>query len=247
MLIAVKDNLNCRRRSNLETGLEMLCVELNLAFSSIKIVISAIYRPPDSTPSYDSHSVSEFTSHPNNSASLLKSHSSILGDFNYATINWIEGCGFSNSTNSADSAFCETLQDHSLLQENPFPTRKGNILHLIITDAPDCIMNIATMTPIQAGLETDHDLLEFDFVARPCRAKKPARYAYNFKSADFENLKLQIMQRSVISNGVSCNWGFDACWSNWKSALWILLTLISLRLESGTQTRHRGLTRKFDI
>ena len=80
-------------------------------------------------------------------------------------------------------------------------------------------MNIATMTPIQAGLETDHDLLEFDFVARPRRVKKPARYAYNFKSADFENLKLQIMQSPAISNSVSCNSGVDACWSNWKSAL----------------------------
>ena len=211
VLIAVNDNLDCRRRSDLETGLEMLCVELNLACSS-KIVISAIYRPPDSTPSYDFHSVTEFTPHLNNSARLLKNHSLILGDFNYPAIKWIEGCGFSNSTNSADSAFCETLQDHSLLQVNPFPTRKENILDLIITDAPDRVMNIATFTPIHAGLETDHDLLEFDFVARPRRVKKPARYAFNFKSADFENLKLQIMQSSSISNSVSC-------WSNCKSAL----------------------------
>ena len=121
--------------------------------------------------------------------------------------------------NSADSALRETLQDHSLLQVNPFPTRKENILDLIKTDAPDRMMNIATMTPIQAGLETDHYLLEFDFVARPRRVKKPAPYAYNFKSADFENLKLQIMQSSAISNSVSCNSGVDACWSNWKSAL----------------------------
>ena len=220
VFIAVKDNLDCRRTSDLETGLEMLCVELNLACSSrSKIVISAIYRPPDSTPSYDFHSVTEFTSHLNNSARLLKSHSLVLGDFNYPAIKWIEGCGFSNSTNSADSAFCETLQDHSLLQVNPFPTRNENILDLIITDAPDRMMNIATMTPIQAGLETEHNLLEFDFVARPRRVKKPARYAYNFKSADFEILKLRIIQSSAISNSVSCNSGVDACWSNWKSAL----------------------------
>ena len=196
----------------------MLCVELNLTFSS-KTVISAIYRPPDSTPSYDFHSVTEFTSHLKNSARFLKSHSLILGDFNYPAVKWIEGCGFSNSMNSADSAFCETLQDHSLLQVNPPLTRKENILDLLITDAPDRIMNIATLTPIQAGLETDHDLLEFDFVARPRRVKKPARYAYNFKSADFENLKRQIMQRSAISNSVSCNSGVDACWPNWKSAV----------------------------
>ena len=90
---------------------------------------------------------------------------------------------------------------------NPFPTRKENILDLIITDALDRIMKIATLTPIQAALETDHDLLEFDFVARPRRVKKPARYAYNLKSADFGNLKLQIMQSSAVSNSVSCNSG----------------------------------------
>ena len=117
VLITLKDVLDYRRRSDLETGLEVLCVELNLACSS-KIVISAIHRPPDSKPSYDFPFASEFTS-------LLKSHLLILGDFNYPAIRWIEGCGFSNSTNSADSAFCETLQDHSLLQVKLFrPARR---------------------------------------------------------------------------------------------------------------------------
>ena len=139
------------------------------------------------------------------------------------------------STNSANSAFCETLQDHSLLQVNPSPTRNENILDLIITDAPDRIMNIATMTPIQASLATDHDLLEFDFVARSRREKKPARYAYNFKSGEFENLKLQIMRSSAVSNSVSCNSGVDAAGLIGNRPFWILLTLISLRLESGTQ------------
>lgn len=86
MLKALKDVLDYRRRSDLETGLEVLCVELNLA-CSFKIVISAMYRPPDSTLSYDSHFATEFTSHLNNSARLLKSHSLILGDLNYPTIN----------------------------------------------------------------------------------------------------------------------------------------------------------------
>ena len=68
---------------------------------------------------------------------------------------------------------------------------------LITTDAPDRIMYMATLTPVQAGLETDNDLLDrlkFDFVAsRPCRVRKHARLAYNFNLADFENFKQQIM------------------------------------------------------
>lgn len=57
-------------------------------------------------------------------------------------------------------------------------------------------MNIATLTPVQAGLETDHhllDLLEFESEAKPRRLRKHAHRAYNFKSAEFENFKLQIM------------------------------------------------------
>ena len=50
VLIALKDNLDCRRRFHLETELEMICVDFYFACSSKKIV-SAIYRPPDSTPS----------------------------------------------------------------------------------------------------------------------------------------------------------------------------------------------------
>lgn len=124
VLITLKDVLDYRRRSDLETGLEVLYVELNLACSP-KIVISAIHRPPDSKPSYDFPFAYEFTSLLNNSARLLKSHLLILGDFNYPAIRWIEGCGFSNSTNSADCAFCETLQNHSLLQVKLFrPARR---------------------------------------------------------------------------------------------------------------------------
>lgn len=57
-------------------------------------------------------------------------------------------------------------------------------------------MNIATLTHVQAGLETDHDLLdliEFESKAKPRRLRKHAHRAYNFKSAEFENFKPQIM------------------------------------------------------
>ena len=126
---------------------------------------------------------------------------------------------------------------------NPFSIRWENILDLIITDAPDRIINIATMTLIQAGLETDHNQLEFDLR----RVLKPARYAYNFKSADSENHKLQIMQSSAINNSVSCNSGVDACWSNWKS---VLLDIIDANIpEAGVKDSNTSplLTRKFDI
>ena len=58
-------------------------------------------------------------------------------------------------------------------------------------------MNIATLTPTQAGLETDHDLLKFDFVARPRRVKKPARYAYNLMT---QNVPVSLKVYKIVSH-----------------------------------------------
>ena len=106
---------------------------LNLACSS-KIVISAIYRPPDSTPSYDFHSVTELTSHLDNSARLLKSHSLILGDFNYPAIKWIEGCFLWNSTrpfSTASEPFSDPQGEYSGLNNNwcTWPRNEHRDLH----------------------------------------------------------------------------------------------------------------------
>ena len=95
------------------------------------------------------------------------------------------------------------------------------------------------MTPIQAGIETDHDLLEFDFVARILwpglvggRNLRTMPTISNQLTLKTSNCRLYRAQLSVIAYHVTR-----------------VLTPagLSLRLESGTQTRHRGLTRKFDI
>ena len=81
-------------------------------------------------------------------------------------------------------------------------------------------MNIATLTPIQAGPETDHDQLEFDFVARLRRVGNlRATLTTSNQLTLRTGHKLQIMQNSAISNSAPCNSGVDARWSNWKSAL----------------------------
>ena len=53
---------------------------------------------------------------------------------------------------------------------------KGN--EEIITDAPDRIMNIAIITPEQADLETNHDLLEFDSASRPQYSRSSAVFSF---------------------------------------------------------------------
>ena len=63
------------------------------------------------------------------------------------------------------------------------------------------------------------------------------------KSADFESLKLQIIQSSAIANSVSCNQDVDACSSNWKSALLGINHAIIPEAKSQT-LKYATLTRK---
>lgn len=107
VLLAVKSSFPSRRRIDLETELEMVCVELNLNRSS-KILISVVHRPPNCNSDFSDH----FSTFLINCSRITNSHSIIMGDFNFPDIKWIEHCGFVDFQTSADSIFCETLMDN---------------------------------------------------------------------------------------------------------------------------------------
>ena len=93
MLIAVKESIACLRRSDLETqDLELVCIELNLV-GSAKILLTTVYRTPDSSPSYDFEFMEKLSKFLSTSTRILRSSSIVLGDFNYSCINWVEGFG----------------------------------------------------------------------------------------------------------------------------------------------------------
>ena len=145
-----------------------------------------------------------------------------MGDFNFPGIKWIENCGFVNSQNSTEAMFCEALVDHCFFQLNTltthFSAQRSNVLDLVITNAPQCIKDIDTISPDEDGLSTDHHLLEFDILGHHRRIKKPERYVYKFKGVDLESMKNDFKQSSRITESLS---GSDVnnCWLKWKSAV----------------------------
>ena len=52
----------------------------------------------------------------------------MLGDFNFPTIQWINGSGF--PVTLRETSFTDSLQDHGFLQLVTSPTRGSNILDL---------------------------------------------------------------------------------------------------------------------
>ena len=88
-----------------------------------------------------------------------KSHTFILGDFNYPDINWHSLVGQSDLSNG----FCDFIYRHNLYQLVSFPTHvKGNILDLILTTSTHLVNNLSPCSQSSmVGSCSDHFLLNF--------------------------------------------------------------------------------------
>ena len=57
--------------------------------------------------------------------------------------------------------FCDLVSDFFLEQVNPFPTRKNNILDLILTNTPEAVTEMSCMSSKSIDIFSDHNLLFF--------------------------------------------------------------------------------------
>ena len=64
----------------------------------------------------------------------------------------------------------------------------------------------------EAGLSTDHHLLEFDVIANHHRVTKAPRVVYNFKAGDFDNLRSAVLNCDNLTNCALDNPDVDSCW-----------------------------------
>ena len=118
VLLAIKNTIPFQRRSDLETEMEMACVELNF-MDATKVLVSVIYRPPNSETEFHDH----ITAFLRNCTRITKSHTLIMGDFNFPGIKWIENCRFVNSQNSIEAVlriYCGSLFSPIKYASHPF-------------------------------------------------------------------------------------------------------------------------------
>lgn len=91
-----------------------------------------------------------------------------------------------------------------------FPTRKGNILDLVLSWNSDSVVDIREGSD---NIGSDHCAINFTipFTYKP--VKQPKRIIYNFKRADWEGLK-----NALISNTWALNDNnVDVLWDNWHT------------------------------
>ena len=133
----------------------------------------------------------------------------MLGDFNLPNITWGE---VPKCYDALSTVFCDIVDDYFLQQMVFEPTRSENILDLILTNTPECLMNIT----VCEGLgNSDHSSIEFDSKLKPGRLKQAPRFVYNYRTADWKGLKEDLVK--IPWDTIYLMSSVDDVWEAWKT------------------------------
>ena len=89
-------------------------------------------------------------------------------------------------SDTLSSTFCSISQDSFFHQMVLNPTRGNNILDLVLSTAPDLLLDLS----VNEGLgSSDHSSIAFNLRLKILRPKQSPRIVYNFGSANWNNLR----------------------------------------------------------
>lgn len=182
VMLAVRNHLRSVRRSDLETGAEILACEIKPE-NRKKFLCLVFYRPPSSDIS-TLKALKQCLKKANNAhfTQFL-----VLEDFNLPDINWQTMATERND--SLHTELVKLVRDNFLWQLIDQPTRGDNILDLLLTNFPDRVMSLEIFDDI---LNTDHRMFEFVLNFNINKRPPAQRKVYNFKKVDWDALRLTI-------------------------------------------------------
>lgn len=111
VLLAIKDQISCIPRTDLETESEMLALEIR-PYPACSIIFRVFYRPPNANESF----LADFRSFQDKYSSTGLTNLVVVGDFNFANINW--NLRYPTGSDPKTVEFCNVLDDFFLLQKN---------------------------------------------------------------------------------------------------------------------------------
>ncbi len=120
------------------------------------ILVSVCYRPPDAGP--------EFIQQLNEFLKYLSDHKIkdliSVGDFNFPSINWLDGSGFSDI--SSDINFIDSINEAGILQMITSHTRCQNMIDSLFVNDEHIINNIEVADDSSTCVKSDHRAITFD-------------------------------------------------------------------------------------
>ncbi len=132
--------------------------------------------------------------------------------------------------------FTEILNDYFLKQLSVEPTRLNNILDLVITSTPDRVEIRDIISPNEAGIFTDHAILQFDIQIKTEKNKTSRCFVYDYHNTDFSRLR-EAVQAENLSAMIDSTQNINENWSNWVNAF---KSLISRYMKTKMLKRKRS-------
>ena len=207
VVLAVKDTIKSNQFKFTSTSLEIVGTVINSL--SNKVLVCVCYRPPNAGPEF----LQEFIRFLKCANESRYKNIIIIGDFNYPSIQWLDGSGFSDI--STDSSFTDVLQEAGLFQLVNSPTRGQNVLDLLLKTNEYLIDNISVTDDDSSCVKSDHKAITSDINLRRKVIKPIKRMIYNYKIGDFDSLRATL-RCLLLLDLVENESDIDYAWTKWK-------------------------------
>ena len=203
-----------------QPNLEIVAVELKT--KNTECLLSVCYRPPNVNIKEWLKSFTSFLTCWEQYDKVL-----ITGDFNFPDLTW-------NSDDIQDITpspfaieFRELIYDFFLQQVKVFQTRLNNILDLILTNSPECVIDLSCISPTSVDMFSDHNLLLFNFHVHPKLSPRTSRSVFDYHQADWENLRkdlnIGLSSMNISPENANCDpsavGDINMFWRRWRDKL----------------------------
>jgi exonuclease III len=215
VMCLINKNIKSERKINLEVNTnahnEILVVEAELSPNNKIAVITAYRSQQDPYARFLSNLENTlYNCAINNLSKIL-----LIGDFNYSKITW--NPARDNKLPLHCREFLQVINSYGLKQLNKHPSREtnDNILDLILTNFPDKVSKIYSNL---FQYSSDHFLLHFDLHTTIEKIHSPSRTIYNYKRANFNQLRQDISTSNLTEN-IACEELIDNKITAWTTTL----------------------------
>ena len=99
---------------------------------------------------------------------------------------------------------------------NPGCTQEETVVDLIITNSPEQLLNLEILSPHETEFRSDHSLLRFDFLSKPCHSHQSSRMVYNYRNTDFHSLRNILQDIINLDNPELDTDDINLAWQRWS-------------------------------
>ena len=215
VLLAIKtDSFKSVREVHQNQYLEIISAEITTSSNS-RLLICSCYRPPNA----DQNWLNNFNHYLNDVCSCYE-NIILVGDFNMPHISWNSP---ENTTGAIEISFLDLMNDYFLSQLNNKPTRRNNVLDLVLTNVPNLVNIHEVLSPTEAEAFTDHNIILFDVLISPKSPVNMNRTVFDYQRGNFDALRSSLESEN-LSNLISVEGDIDHDWLIWKSTF---LTIVA--------------------